>query len=167
MTLEEEFVYYFEKLYEISDKAGWGDDPVSYGRAKEIIMSIKMKHIISPTLSGADGFFEGKPKEYKTTIGNSGFLYNGLSNYDNWEDQFTYLRDNKICKYDEHFFALFDRKKGEIKEIWCLTGEKVFEILIPKIKRKYDKMMKTTLRDGRLGTSLTFNEVKANGKQIY
>ena len=153
LSFEQQYLILYEKLHILceNNKAG---DPFSYGRGKEIYMAIKLGHIISPTLSGADGYEDKElkiPAEYKaTTCKTIKATYNGISVQSTWEEQEKYLREEKICKYKNHYFARF--KNGKIVEMYKMTGEKVYEYLIPKLKKQFEKVNKG--KDPRLGTQI-------------
>ena len=158
----EEFAMLFEKMYKLCDKQGW-DDPFSYARSREIHIAGTLDHKISDTLSGADGIDEDGECEYKSTIGkNINGAYNGISVQPTWEEQVEYLKNDKIAKYKNHYIARYEG--GKIAEIYKLDGMDVFNILLPKLEKKFPTIL--TKKDPRLGASLTQKEIYNYGKQI-
>ena len=51
-------------------------------------------------------------------------------------------------------------------EAWKLTGEKVLEILLPKIARQYPKKKNGNAKDPRIGVTVSQKEIKENGERI-
>ena len=124
-------------------------------------MAIVMKQKIADTYSGADGFDDDGGAEYKSTIQkNIQGTYNGISVQPTWEDQVTYLCDEKIGKYKHHYFARFDG--GKIVELWCLDANDVLYILLPKLKKQYHS--KSKRKDPRLGATVTKSEIYKLGR---
>ena len=155
MNSIEEFKNLFERMYELCEAEGWGD-PFSYARSREIHIAGTLKHKVSDTLSGADGIDEDGECEYKSTIGKSiSGTYNGISVYPTWEEQEKYLLEEKIAKYKNHYIARY--KGGKIVEIWKLIGMDVFNILLPKLKKKFHNL--SNKKDPRLGASLTKKDI--------
>lgn len=141
----------------------WGD-PDIFMRSKEIRIAGRLGHLISPTLYGADAFDDlGRPVEYKSTIGRViSAAYNGISVFPTWRQQLKYLKEEKIGKYVDHFYARF--KDGEIVEIWQLGVEDVLEILIPKLKKRFESTKPR--KDPRLGATITKKEIHKYGTRI-
>jgi|TARA_B100001093_G_C26688487_1_gene953750 hypothetical protein len=159
---EEQFKQLFEQMYELCQKKNWGD-PFSYARSREIHIAGTLGHEISSTLSGADGIDETGECEYKSTISKSiQGTYNGISVQDTWEEQERYLREEKIMKYPNHYFVRYEGPK--IVEIYRLTGKQVYDIIVPKLKRKFATIL--SKKDPRLGASVTKTEIKENGVKI-
>lgn len=151
-TPEDEFSQLFERMYELCRLNQWGD-PFSYARSREIHLANRLNHKISNTLSGADATDEDGECEYKTTVGkNIQATYNGISVQPTWEEQIRYLKDEKICKYKNHYFARYDGSK--ICEVYKMDCQKVYEGLLPNLKKKFEKEKKG--KDPRLG--YTFNK---------
>ena len=46
------------------------------------------------------------------------------------------------------------------------TGEKVLEILLPKIKKQYPKKKNGNAKDPRIGVTVSQKEIKENGERI-
>lgn len=164
-TFEERYMHHLRGMKHVCHEAEWGD-PFSYARAKEIQMAISLGHKVAPTLSGADAFNQkGEPVEYKSTIGkNISGTYNGISVFPTWEEQLKYLLNKKIGCYSEHYISRFDRATGEIIETWMLTGKRVCDILIPKLRTKFSTILEN--KDPRLGANLTMREIYKYGKKI-
>ena len=153
----------YKQMYDICKKNNWGD-PFSYARSKEIYMANFLKHKISETYSGPDGIDCDGFCEYKSTITkNIKATYNGISVHKTWDEQLEYLSKQKIGKYKNHYIARFD--DGEIKEIYKMDGNKVLELLLPKLKKQYFNVNKG--KDPRLGASLSQTDIKNNGNLIY
>ena len=162
MTAAEEFSKLFERMYELCNDNGWGD-PFSYARSREIHIAGTLKHKISDTLAGADGVDEDGECEYKSTVSkNINGTYNGISVHPTWRKQKAYLLKEKIAKYKNHYIVRYDG--GKIVEIWKLDGMDVFNILLPKLKKKYPTI--STKKDPRLGASLTKKEIYEYGIKI-
>ena len=147
-------------MYDICGRNGWGD-PFSYARSREIMMAIVMKQKIAETYSGADGYDDSGAAEYKSTIQkNIQGTYNGISVQPTWLDQVQYLTDEKIGKYQHHYFARF--ADGAIAELWRLDCTDVLNILLPKLKKQYHSPSKR--KDPRLGATVTKKEIYKYGK---
>lgn len=163
MTPVDEFKGLFERMYELCEENGYGD-PFSYARSREIHIAGTLNHKISDTLSGADGIDEDGECEYKSTIGkNINGAYNGISVQPTWKKQVDYLKNEKIAKYKNHYIARYEG--GKIAEIWKLDGMDVFNILLPKLEKKYPTIL--TKKDPRLGASLTKKEIYEYGIKVY
>lgn len=162
MTPEQEFKNLFERMYELCQENNWGD-PFSYARSREIHIAGTLGHEISPTLSGADGIDEDGECEYKSTIGkNIQGAYNGISVQTSWEEQVKYLEEKKILKYHNHYVARYNG--GKIAEIYRLTGRQVFDIIVPKLKKKFPTAL--TKKDPRLGTTINRAEILKYGVKV-
>jgi len=162
-TPQAEFNHLFKRMHKLCEINCWGD-PFSYARSREIHMAIRLGHTISKNYSGSDAVTpEGIMVEYKSTIGNSiNATYNGISVQPTWNEQVKYLKNDKIAKYPLHFFSRYS--EGKIKEIWKMEGTKVYELLLPKIKKQYDN---TKRKDPRVGASLSSKEIKNNAILHY
>ena len=155
----------FKQLYEEMYSLCGGSDPFSYARAREINMAATFGHTIADTYSGADAYDGNIPLEYKSTIGKSiNATYNGISVQDSWEEQERYIIEDKIGKYPYHYYARF--ADGKVVEAWKLTGEKVLEILLPKIERQYPKKKNGNAKDPRIGVTVSQKEIRENGIQV-
>ncbi len=162
MTPEELYIDLFESLVELCDQQGWGD-PHSYARSKEIYAAIALGHKVSDTLSGADAYNQqGEPLEYKSTIGKRPQgNYTGISVKDTWEEQKQYLIDEKIGAYPEHYYNRFEG--GKLVESWKMTGKKVMEVLLPKLKKNFFKKRGA---DPRLASTVTWTDIRNNGEKV-
>jgi len=163
MTPEQEYCETYRKLWEISDANGWGN-PGSYARSKEIYAALVLGHRVADTLSGADAFNEkGEPVEYKSTIGkHCQGSYTGISVQATWEEQERYLYEKKLAKYPEHYYNRFE--EGQLAESWKMSGERVFKILLPKLKAKFPTVL--TKKDPRLSANITWTEIQKFGTQV-
>lgn len=158
----------FELMYKVCAENGW-QDPFSYARAKEIHFAGEMGHQVAEEYSGADGIDELGEAEYKTTIAPSiQASYTGISVKDSWLEQEEYLEEEKIAKYPNHYQIRYDF--GKIQEAYVMSGTKVLEILLPKIRKQFEMAgytkKGTKKADPRLAASLTTSEIKKYGKQI-
>lgn len=160
---KEQYKILFEIVNGICQEQNWGE-PFSYARSREIHMAIVLNHSIASTYSGADAIDEDGECEYKSTIGkNINATYNGISVMETWDEQVDYIKNKKIGKYKNHYYARYDG--SEIKEIWHMDGNKVSELIIEKIKNKYKTI--SNKKDPRLGTSLSKTDIIKYGKKIY
>lgn len=162
MTPQEQFEHHFKAMYKICEEQGWGD-PFSYAVSREILIANKLGHKKADTLSGADGYDQDGACEYKSTIGkNINGAYNGISVQSTWEKQVKYLKEEKIGKYKNHYAVRFDG--AEIVECYTMTGDKVLELLLPKLKKNYESTL--TKKDPRLGASLCMTEIHKHGVRL-
>ena len=163
MTPEQ--VLRFKELYEEMYSLCGGIDPFSYARAREINMAATFGHTIADTYSGADAYDnQGNWLEYKSTIAEIiNATYNGISVQDSWEEQERYIIEDKIGKYQNHYYARYDG--GKVAEIWKLDCNSVLSILLPKIKKQFEAGTKHK-KDPRIGVSVTTKEIKENGEKI-
>ena len=163
MTPEQEFQKLFEDMHELCEQQGWGD-PFSYARSKEIHMAGSLGHKVADDYSGADAFDEDGGCEYKSTIGKSvNGTYNGISVQDTWEDQCRYIIEDKIGKYENHYYARFDG--GRVAEVWKLDANNVLQILLPNIKKQFDEVT-SHKKDPRIGVKIGRKESESYGKRI-
>ena len=162
-TPEQEYLYLYKRMADLCKEQSWGD-PFSYARSKEIYAAIKLGHTVAPTLSGADGYdSNGNPLEYKsTTDDNCQGSYTGISVQETWALQDKYLRENKILPYHKHYYNRFEN--GEMVESWSMTGQKVYDILLPKFHEKYHDGKKR--KDPRLSAKVTWAEIEKHGTRI-
>lgn len=160
MRPEQEYRYLFERMAQISEEQSWGD-PFSYARSKEILAAIALGHQVATEYSGADAFNEkGEEVEYKSTIdANCKGSYTGISVQPTWEEQDRYLIEKKIVKYPEHYFNRFE--KGRLVESWRLTGQQVYDILKPKLEKKFDTVLNN--KDPRLSADVSWTDIQKNG----
>jgi len=162
-TAQREYIDLYERMAALCTSQGWGD-PFSYARSKEILTAIRLGHSVAETLSGADGYNQaGDPVEYKSTTGKKvKGSYTGISVQDTWSKQVKYLREEKILKYPEHYYSRFEG--GRIVEAWRLTGQQVYDILLPKLERKYSTVL--SKKDPRLSADVTTRDIRKYGVQV-
>jgi len=164
MTPEQKFQELFEQMYQLCDEQGWGD-PFSYARSREIHLAGILGHKVAETYSGADAFDEDGGAEYKSTIANSiNATYNGISVQDTWEDQERYLIEDKLGKYSNHYIARYE--SGKVVEVWKLTSDDVLAILLPKLKKDWERKIKGNHKDPRLSGNITKKEIYSLGTCI-
>ena len=163
MTPEQKYQELFEAMYQLCDQENWGD-PFSYARSREIHLAGILGHSVADDYSGADAFDEnGNPVEYKSTIGKKlTATYNGISVQPTWHDQVRYLVEEKIGKYQHHFYARYH--KGKVVEVWRLEAEDVLSILLPPLKKQFDD--KRVKKDPRLGYTISNKLIKQFGTQV-
>lgn len=163
MTPEEKFAKMYKEMADLCEENGWGD-PFSYARAKEIYAACALGHTVASTLSGADAFNKrGEEIEYKSTIDKKvKGSYTGISVQPTWEKQVEYLKEEKILKYPEHYFNRFE--KGELAESFKLTGQQVYDILLPKLKKSFATVLNK--KDPRLSANVTTSEIKKYGIKV-
>ena len=164
ITPEQEYKQAFETLYSICEQNGWGD-PFSYARSREIHMAATLGHTIADDYSGADAIDEDGECEYKSTINkNINGTYNGISVQPTWEDQERYLIEDKLGKYYNHYIARYEG--GKIVEVWKLTSDNILMILLPKLKKDWERKINGNHKDPRLSGSVTKKEIYKFGTQI-
>ena len=165
MTPEQKFQQLFEEMYSLCGENGWGD-PFSYARSREIHLAGLLGHTVADDYSGADAFDENNlPVEYKSTIAkNINGTYNGISVQNTWEEQEEYLITEKLGKYDNHFIARYE--DGKVVEVWKISGEDILAILLPKLKRDYDRKNGGNHKDPRLSATINKKEIYAVGERV-
>ena len=89
--------------------------------------------------------------------------YNGISVQDTWDDQARYIIEEKIGKYENHYYARFDG--GRVAEVWKLDANNVLKILLPKIKKQFDEGT-SHKKDPRIGVSISTKQIKEYGTRI-
>lgn len=163
MTPAQKYAELYKQMANLCQDQGWGD-PFSYARSKEIYAACEHNHTIADSFSGADAFNQaGDPVEYKSTTGpRCKGAYTGISVQDTWERQEEYLLKEKLAKYPEHYYNRFDR--GVLVESWKMTGDKVYELLLPKLKKKYPDVL--TKKDPRLGANISWTEIQQYGIRV-
>ena len=162
-TPEQQYQQLFEQMYALCDQHGWGD-PFSYARSREIHLAGILGHKVADDYSGADAFDQsGNPVEYKSTIGKKlTATYNGISVQDTWEDQVKYLKEEKIGKYKDHFFARYHN--GQVVEVWQMSGDDVLKLLLPSLKKQFHS--NTVRKDPRLGYTIPNKAIQTYGTRI-
>ena len=163
MKAEEKYQFLYKEMAKLCEEQGWGD-PFSYARSKEICAAIVLGHTVAPKFAGADAInTEGEEVEYKSTTGPScKGAYTGISVQPSWEAQVIYLREEKLAKYKEHYFNRFC--DGIIVESWVMSGDKVYETLMPKLQKQYPTVLQK--KDPRLSAMVTWSEIKRHGKRV-
>tara|TARA_B100000131_G_C17970273_1_gene554157 strand:- start:243 stop:743 length:501 start_codon:yes stop_codon:yes gene_type:complete len=165
MSAKEKYIQLYQEMADLCEQEGWGD-PFSYARSKEIYAACVLGHRMpGPSdYSGADAINEhGEEVEYKSTIGKSvKGSYTGISVQPTWQQQDKYLREEKLAKYPEHFYNRFDG--GKLVESWKLTGQQVYEILLPKLRKKYPTILQK--KDPRLSADITTGDLKQHGIRV-
>ena len=157
----------YEEMCDIMDGADW----TSYARIREIVLAAELGHKVAETYSEEDATNQkGEKVEYKTTIQNNiQGAYTGISVKNTWEEQLKYLEEEKIGCYPEHYFARFT-KGGKIGEVYVLSGEDVLQLIIPPIKRKFERggytKKGTVLADQRLAHTITKTNILKYGTKI-
>jgi hypothetical protein len=165
-----------QEVIHIAKMIGAGD-PLAPCRYREILMANYLSHEVSETLQGCDAFkitdkgkrevFEYKTKTCKRSKKTGGILPSSLEGrYDlssqiNWEEQDKYLRKEKIMNYKYHYYAVFNEKQ-QMKELWMLSGKKVYNLLLPAIREKYFQDKKH-LKNQSLYVSLSAEKIRKNG----
>tara|TARA_B100001564_G_scaffold230100_1_gene194163 strand:- start:599 stop:1093 length:495 start_codon:yes stop_codon:yes gene_type:complete len=163
MTPEEKYRDLYEQMYELCEEQGWGD-PFSYARSREIYMAGLLGHKVADDYAGEDAIDEDGGCEYKSTIGKKvNGTYNGISVQDTWEDQARYIIEEKIGKYENHYYARFDG--GRVAEVWKLDANNVLQILLPKIKKQFEEGT-SHKKDPRIGVSISTKQIKEYGTRI-
>jgi len=163
MTPEEEYLALYKRMAELCEEQNWGD-PFSYARSKEINAACRLGHQVATTFSGADAIMpDGTEVEYKSTtdVAVKG-SYTGISVQPDWHSQLEYLAEDKIKKYPLHFYNRFE--VGGLAESWVLEGGIVFDILVPKLKKKFPTVLNK--KDPRLSANVTTKEIKRYGKKV-
>ena len=164
MTPEQQYCEHFQQLVQLCNENGWGD-PFSYARGKEIYTANRLKHLVAKTYAGADATDEVGECEYKsTTQARIQGTYNGISVQPTWEEQVDYLKNQKIAKYQNHYFARFDLSVGDIVEAYRIDGNLVLDILLPKLEKQYHSTRHS--KDPRLGATITMTEIKRHGEPL-
>jgi hypothetical protein len=157
-------------LYEIdaSMKAAGIGDVFSYSKIKEVLIAAELGHNVSANYDGADGIEpDGTLAEYKSTIGSRiNATYNGISKQPTWEQQEKYLKEKKIGKYPNHYYARFEGV--QIVELWKLRSDDVLKILLPKLKRDWDRKdsIDSKHTDQRPGANVCMTEIKKYGTRV-
>ena len=161
-TLIKEFKHHVNCISDISDTLGFGD-PFSYNRMREILMAIELGHDVSTVYAGGDAVDEnGEEVEYKSTIQKKlTAQYTGVSVYDDWDEQLSYLKDKKIGGYTYHYFGLFVGHK--VKTIYRLTGAQVMEFTEKSFKKSWKN--RNQRKDPRLSATLSEDQI-LTGKKI-
>ena len=163
-TPQQQYKEAFETLYRLCEENNWGD-PFSYARSREIHMATTLGHTIADDYSGADAIDEDGECEYKSTINkNINGTYNGISVQPTWEDQEEYLIEQKLGKYANHYIARYEG--GTIAEVWKLSSDDVLMILLPKLKKDWERKINGNHKDPRLSGNISKKEIHTYGTQV-
>ena len=131
---------------------------------EKFIWLVYQGHKVADDYSGEDAIDEDGGCEYKSTIGKSvNGTYNGISVQDSWEEQEKYIVEDKIGKYQNHYYARF--KEGKVEEVWKLNCDDVLKLLLPKIKKQFDEGT-SHKKDPRIGVSIGQKEIENYGQRI-
>ena len=169
ISAEEQYKILYELTHEVCNLNNWGD-PFSYARSKEIYMAIELGHTIADTYSGEDAYImdENNQKvkfEYKSTIEDRiKGTYNGISVKSTLEEQIEYIKNEKIGCYPVHYYSRFDG--GTIVETWSVPGDKVLDVLLPKIEKQYNSKKLKNSADPRIGVNMSMTDIKKYGDRI-
>jgi len=151
----------FNELQTLSNELGVGD-PFNYNRGREIHTALTLGLTISPTLSGADAYYNGNPVELKSTIGSLKATYNGISVHPTWQEQEEYLVNKKLGKYKQHYICRYNG--AMLEEVWMLSSDDVLAILLPKFHKQYHS--NRNAKDPRLGQQINATEIKKFGTRV-
>tara|TARA_B100000902_G_scaffold264790_1_gene250897 strand:- start:214 stop:726 length:513 start_codon:yes stop_codon:yes gene_type:complete len=165
-TPEQKYRKLYESLYRLCEKEGWGD-PFSYARSREIHMAGLLGHRVADDYSGADGYDDEGGCEYKSTIGNKiNATYNGISVQDTWEEQERYVVEEKIGNYRNHYYARYEG--GKVAEVWKLKYWDVLKLILPSVKRQYQRISAGTSqrKDPRIGVTISASQIRECGVQV-
>lgn len=118
--------------------------------------------------SGPDCFYlengVSYPAERKSTDGkNIKGAYTGISVKPTWEKQKTYL-EKKIKAPGRHYYDRFCKQTGNLEECYYITGNKAYEILLPKLEKLYPNALKKA--DPRLASSICMREIREHGVKV-
>jgi len=137
-------------------------------KLREIQASIQTGCRPNSEKSGPDCFYQEDgqwhPAERKSCITkNINGSYTGISVKTSWEEQVEYL-NTKVKAMGRHYFDRFDPFTGALVESWYLTGQQVFDIILPTLKKAYP----TTLdkADPRLSAGVCMTKIKQYGTKV-
>tara|TARA_B100000927_G_scaffold290414_1_gene289179 strand:- start:4341 stop:4844 length:504 start_codon:yes stop_codon:yes gene_type:complete len=155
----------WESLISHLSAAGYPTDP---RKMREVIASCQTGCTPNVEKSGPDCFYSegGKtfPAERKSTDGkNVSGAYTGISVQPTWEQQKVYL-EKKIKGPGRHYYDRFCKKTGHLEESYYITGDKVHELLLPKLEKLYPNALNKA--DPRLAASICMTEIKKYGVKV-
>lgn len=155
----------WELLVSQLSSAGYSTDP---RKMREVIACFETGCIPNIEKSGPDCFYTeaGRvfPAERKSTDGkNISGAYTGISVQPTWEEQEVYL-EKKIKGPGRHYYDRFCKKTGHLEESYYITGDKVHELLLPKLEKLYPNALKKA--DPRLAASICMTEIKKYGVKV-
>jgi hypothetical protein len=156
--------HHVECIHQISETLDLGD-PFSYNRMREIQMANALGHTIATAYAGKDATDEnGEGVEYKsTTQKRMSATYNGISNYNDWGEQWDYILNDKIGCYEWHYLARFDGPN--IVEMWKMHRDDVLRCLEPKLYKSWQGQFGSR-KDKRIGASLSAGQIKKYGTKV-
>jgi hypothetical protein len=166
MTPEHQEIYdTWIKLNTLLSKSDLPTDP---RKLREVIASLLTGCEVRKEKSGPDCYFtkdeQPQPAERKsTTSHNIKGSYTGQSNQKTWEGQVEYTK-KKVKNMRRHYFDKFCSKTGQLLESWYLTGDQVFDIILPKIEKDFFNPKQRA--DPRLAASVCMTEIKRYGTQV-
>jgi hypothetical protein len=160
---KKKYAQLYKEMFLLCSEQGWGN-PFLAARSKEILTACQLGHSVADTYSGCDAINQhGQEVEYKSTIDKKvKGSYTGISVQSTWKEQVLYLKEEKILKYPEHFFNRFEN--GELVESWKLTGQQVYDILLPKLKKAYPSVL--SKKDPRLAANVTNSDIEKYGIKV-
>jgi len=159
--LTQQWLNCFNELQRLSDELGVGD-PFNFNRGREIHTALTLGLTLSNTLAGADAYCNGNPVELKSTIGILKATYSGISVQSTWQEQETYLVNEKLGKYKQHYICRYNG--ATLEEAWVLSSDDVLAILLPKFHKQYHS--NRNAKDPRLGQQINTAEIKKFGTRV-
>jgi hypothetical protein len=169
---EEKFAFYSSGSQKVCRQNKWGN-PFVPGRSQEIVVCNILGFTISNSVSGADAYDADGPAEIKSCSpgedavykGKFDAVYGGISFFPTWEEQLEYL-DQKILAYKNHYHSRWEN--GECMEIWQMDCQTVYDLLLPKLKKRYETLKANDrIKDPRMQGVLTKKQIYKHGKKVY
>ena len=166
MTPENQEIYdTWIKLNTLLTKEGHPTDP---RKLREVIASIVTNCETTKEKSGPDCYWrkgqQRLPAERKSTFDTSiKAAYTGLSLQKTWELQKEYLV-KKIKEIPRHYIDLFCRKTGKVLKSYYLTGDEVFDIILPQVYVDFHNPNQRA--DPRLKGRLSEQQIYDHGKKV-
>ena len=171
-SAEDRFAFYSSGSQKVCRENKWGN-PFVPGRTQEIVVCNILNMKISNSVGGADCYDEDGPAEIKSSSPGEGTkdkkkfvaAYGGISVFPTWEEQLQYL-DEKILGYKNHYHSRWEN--GECVEIWKLDCQTVYDLLLPKLKQRYETLkVNDRIKDPRLQGVVTKKQIYRLGKKVY
>ena len=155
----------------LSDQ-GYPTDP---RKQREVLACLRTGCRPNIEKSGPDCYYyengEWLPAERKSTDDkHCKGSYTGISNQDTWEEQRALLI-KKVLNMGRHYFDRFDKRTGELLESWYISGEKAYELLLPDVKKDFDRK-KAALAAGngpadpRLRGNISWTQIQKYGTKV-
>jgi len=162
---QQQYLDAFAALYEAADALNAGD-PMSYARSREIHLACLLGHTVADTYSGADAYeADGTPVEYKSTTQKSiKGGYTGISVQPTWEDQESYLINDKIGCYPRHYYVRYDG--WEVAEVWVMDADTLLSLLLPKARKQYHANRQKVKADPRLAVTISAGEIRKHARRL-